>query len=483
MANQQAAASNIAAASSTSVSKPPKASTIVVGKDVLELLSSAMYVDPLSIYREYVQNAGDSIEDARALGLLKETEGRVDIAIDTDQRSLRVRDNGVGIPVAEAERRLLAIGASTKRGTRARGFRGVGRLAGLAYARSLTFRTRSRGDNEVAVIRWDCQRLKTALRDIEQDDDVASVMQRVVTVTKLPGDDWPEHFFEVELNDVIRTRRDSLLSPTQVRDYLEQVAPVPFDGRFSFGEEITTHLAPVRMGNLDIRINDAAEPVRRPFRDQFKVSATLDDELSELELITLPDLDGGIAAVGWLLHHGYLGSITVQARIGGLRARVGNVQVGADDLLTEIFPEARFNGWTVGEIHIIDPRILPNARRDNFEQNIHYSNVTAQLEPLGRQIARRARSASVARNEARKVEAKRLLESNFTGSATATADSKEAAVTVSQSTPASGSHIASDRGTKAQINFIKDVRTLMRRANLSVEDVRQALLHIIQTES
>lgn len=39
---------------------------IVIGKDVLELVSSAMYVDPLTIYREYVQNAADSIDEAQA---------------------------------------------------------------------------------------------------------------------------------------------------------------------------------------------------------------------------------------------------------------------------------------------------------------------------------------------------------------------------------------------------------------------------------
>ncbi len=42
----------------------------VVGKDVLELLSSSMYVNALSIYREYVQNSVDAIEEAIGVGLL-----------------------------------------------------------------------------------------------------------------------------------------------------------------------------------------------------------------------------------------------------------------------------------------------------------------------------------------------------------------------------------------------------------------------------
>ena len=44
------------------------ADEIVIGKDILELLSSSMYVDPMTIYREYAQNAADSIDEARAAG-------------------------------------------------------------------------------------------------------------------------------------------------------------------------------------------------------------------------------------------------------------------------------------------------------------------------------------------------------------------------------------------------------------------------------
>ncbi len=47
---------------------PATSDMITIGKDVLELLSSAMYVDPLTIYREYVQNAADAIDEIRANG-------------------------------------------------------------------------------------------------------------------------------------------------------------------------------------------------------------------------------------------------------------------------------------------------------------------------------------------------------------------------------------------------------------------------------
>src|SRR5258708_15421611 len=94
----------------------PITEDIVIGKDILELLAGAMYVDPLSIYREYVQNAVDAIEDAMEAGVYTSTDKpRIDVWIDQKSRSIRIRDNGVGMPRSEFTRRLTSIGASAKR--------------------------------------------------------------------------------------------------------------------------------------------------------------------------------------------------------------------------------------------------------------------------------------------------------------------------------------------------------------------------------
>ena len=53
---------------------------IFIGKDILELLSSSMYVNPLSIYREYVQNAVDSIESN------SRSQNKININIDYQKR-------------------------------------------------------------------------------------------------------------------------------------------------------------------------------------------------------------------------------------------------------------------------------------------------------------------------------------------------------------------------------------------------------------
>ena len=447
---------------------------------MLELLSSAMYVDPLSIYREYVQNAADAIDDARAAGsMAADVVGRVDITIDPIGRGIVIRDNGAGIPVQHAERRLLAIGASTKRGTRARGFRGVGRLAGLAYGRTLTFRTRSLGDDEVIELRWDCQRLKAALRDVTQSDDIGSVIERVVSVSRFDGADWPTSFFEVEVTDVVRTKRDALLSPAQVAEYLEQVAPIPFDPALSWGPQITEHLASVRMAALDICIGDLA-PLRRPLRDTFNVSDTVEDRFDELELLTATNLDGEIAAVGWVLHHGYRGSITIRSRIGGMRCRVGNVQIGGESLLEEIFPETRFDGWSVGEVHVLDPRIVPNARRDHFEQNLHFSNLTAQLEPVARRIAQRARSASIERNNVKRAAVRVTGPGVSTTTAAAPTPDGHVALDAGNSLGDSREASALPRGrlSASQQQALRRLRGFIRRNGLSLDDVIALVPHL-----
>src|SRR5262249_46280285 len=84
--------------------------------------------------------------------------------------------------------------------------------------------------------------------------------------------------------------------------------------------------------------------------------------------------------------------------------RSGNIQVGDHTLLEELFPEQRFNVWAVGEVHVIDRRIVPNGRRDHFEQNAHFHNLINHLAPTAREIARRCRTNSVRRNWLRQFE-------------------------------------------------------------------------------
>ncbi len=387
-------------------SNPLELNQIVVGKDILELISSAMYVDPITIYREYLQNAADSIDAAKTQGLFTDGQrGRVDIFIDPETRTVRIRDNGCGIAPTDFARRLTAIGASAKRGTQARGFRGVGRLAGLGYAQEVVFRSRSPGEPSVSELRWDCRKLKTSLRAADNNLEIGELIRSVVSIQLIEAGEYPDRFFEVELRGIVRLKSDRLMSAVAIGEYLSQVAPVPFAPEFQFGAQITEGLSSVvSLCELDLHVEGLDSPVYRPHRNEFVDDQKRTIVFENVELFGVPSIDGDVAAIAWILHHEYEGAIPSGALIKGLRLRSGNVQVGEHALLEELFPESRFNAWSVGEVHVIDKRIVPNGRRDHFEQNAHYHNLINHLGPTARNIARKCRTSSVRRKWLREFE-------------------------------------------------------------------------------
>jgi Histidine kinase-, DNA gyrase B-, and HSP90-like ATPase len=374
---------------------------VIVGKDVLELLSSAMYTDPLTIYREYIQNAVDAIDEAESEGLYKNgARARITILIDCGERTIRISDNGAGVPANSFARRLTAIGGSRKRGSNARGFRGVGRLCGLAYCEELIFRSKSSMAPRVWEVRFDCRRLKDLLNDSEFRGDVNDVMYETVKFETFEDPRRRSHFFEVELRQTSRVGNDVLLNQAAVRNYISQVAPLPFTTGFRFAGRIGAHLAKHHAGKTyNIYLNDEGHRVERPFTNSFAVKETRRDQFSEVQCFEVPGLDGSIDAVGWILHHSYQGTLPEHLGIEGLRLRLGNIQVGDSRVFASVFPEPRFNGWTVGEVHIVSKRLVPNGRRDQLEENIHKQNLLNHLISRGRAIAKLCRDKSAQRSK------------------------------------------------------------------------------------
>ena len=80
-----------------SFATPVTTEQVAIGHDILSLISSAMYVEPMIIYRELIQNAADAIDDAIELGVLKPGQGRAALAVDPLHRHVVMRDNGIGV--------------------------------------------------------------------------------------------------------------------------------------------------------------------------------------------------------------------------------------------------------------------------------------------------------------------------------------------------------------------------------------------------
>jgi hypothetical protein len=382
---------------------------LLVGKDILELLSTSMYIDPMSMYREYIQNSADAVDLAKSTGLLH-APGQVEIRIDQSARAVVIRDNGCGLGKEQFIHQLTALGGSKKRGTRARGFRGVGRLAGLAFCQELIFRSRQEGENTVHELRWDSREVRSLLRSADNSSDLREIVAKTIQTRDVSGRHWPERFFEVELRGVVRHRDDRLLNEDLVASYLAQVAPVSFSPEFKFGDQIRAFLEThgVRLGIIDVEIIGRGS-VHRPHRNSMAMGKAGETHFQELATIYTPGRDGDVAAATWILHHDYRGALPSNSLVEGWRFRCGDIQVGDNSLLQSHFPESRFNSWCVAETHVLDPRILPNGRRDHFEQNTFYFDLTNHLAPHARDVGQRCRNSSITRNLLRLIE-ERLIE-------------------------------------------------------------------------
>ena len=121
---------------------------VTVGPSILGLVTSGIYDDPLAIYREYIQNAVDELSPQNGV------EGKVEITIDPSQKRVSICDNGPGLTYQECLEDLVPISQSRKCLGRDRGFRGIGRLSGLAFAESVTFHTRASAREPVTRVVW-----------------------------------------------------------------------------------------------------------------------------------------------------------------------------------------------------------------------------------------------------------------------------------------------------------------------------------------
>lgn len=372
----------------------PRLSTLV-GGDILGLVTAGMHANPLVVFREYIQNAADAVT-ANSCG----ANGIVGVEIDPSARRVKIRDNGPGLSRDEAVRALVPLARSKKVPGADRGFRGIGRLSGLAFAETVTFLTRETGDRPVTRVAWNGPKLRKLAKETPR---LEQLIAESVSVDAIPGTDYPSHFFEVELSGVRRHVAGLLLNRAAVQNYIGEVCPVPISSQFPFVTRVEALLAEVAPPlELTVLLDDNPTPVTRPYGEYIRFSEELDDCFTEFEEVLVPSVDGdSCAAIGWIAHSSYLGAIPKEAGVRGIKARVGNIQVGDEAVFSHLFSEERFNRWCVGEVHVVDPAVLPNGRRDYFESGPHLRNLENRLGAVFRGIVTRCRKASSARNRKR----------------------------------------------------------------------------------
>ena len=368
----------------------------VVGSNLLSLVTSGIHTDPLSIYREYIQNAADSIaRSGAAIG------GRVDIAIDASAMRLSMRDNGPGLSHMQACKELLPIANSRKCYGTDRGFRGIGRLSGLGLSRTVAFLTRRNGEKRVTRICWDGDSLRRA---VAVAMPVKQVIEQCVTVETIPGNKYPGNFFQVEISGIARHVAGAVLNREAVRDYIGETCPVPFASNFPYVQRVREIFkSGIEPLELEIFLHGEKSPIKRRHGSKTFASGKREEKFTGFEKVTIPAQDReSDAAVGWIAHLSYAGTLAPNLGIRGIRARAGNIQIGGEGVFDHLFSEDRFNRWCVAEMHVLDPRIVPNGRRDYFEPSPHTRNLERHVRSVAQQVEKCCRSASRNRNNEKK---------------------------------------------------------------------------------
>lgn len=377
---------------------------IQVGKFTLESLTTGMYNNPEIVYREYIQNAVDSFDNAISQKLMTLDECRIEIIVDAEREEISIKDNGTGICKELAVKTLLDIGNSSKTHTSNRGFRGIGRLGGLSYCKKLSFCTTSQNEPEKTLVTFDCAKLKELLIPGQANEYDLQKVISAVTEVKVLSEQASAHYFIVKMEGVDDI--SSLLDIDFVKDYVAQVAPVPFRSRFYWGREIKTELekSNLNIAEYSIFVGNSFESlvqIYKPYKISVGVSARAGvdrDEIQGISYFDIKDSLNNVLAIGWYGELNFYGTVS-DDQISGIRIRQGNILIGDNKTLSPYFLETRFNNWCIGELYVISDDLIPNARRDGFESNKTFLDFCDCFrKTIGTDLGSKIRAASKARN-------------------------------------------------------------------------------------
>ena len=352
----------------------------IFGANILENLTTGMYQDSRIIYREYIQNACDQIDKAIKQGLLKKGEEEIYIELSPDTRTITITDNATGIAKSDFARTLSNIADSDKILGEDKGFRGIGRLCGLAYCSKLIFSSKTKGEKVISKMICDAEKMRKMINENEigEKHTAVEILDSINDFSEESTRDEMAHWFKVELIG-INLENTALLDFKGIKDYLSFVAPVPYKNTFIYRKEIYKHAKAlgVTIDEYNIRLN--GEPVLKEYKTNYR-TRNGEDEIFALEFNDMYDESKRLIAWSWVGVSTFKGVIDRDCLMRGIRLRKENIQIGNEDTLQPLFKEERGIHYFVGEVFGTSKDLIPNAQRDYFNENPMRKDFERQLK-------------------------------------------------------------------------------------------------------
>ena len=378
-----------------------------IGKNILENLTTGMYTDSRVAYREYVQNACDQIDKAVECGIVSSDIAEVAIFIDKAKRYISIEDNATGVKEDDFIAQLGDIANSDKKIGVDKGFRGIGRLCGLAYCRTLVFTTSYPGETVASQMSFDAKLMREMLI-ADKKYTVDEILDAIVT-TKTFADDPDKHYFRVELID-INSENTDLLDSAGVRDYLSFVAPVPYTNKFHYRHEIYEHARKLNcaIDEYKVTVNGAQlfkEYKTRLYEGADNAKKAYDDVFG----VEFKDFYDGKRLIAWAWYGLCRFEKAIPKALNpmyGFRLRQGNIQIGDNTAVASLFKEDRGNSYFIGEIFTVDRNLIPNSQRNYFNETPARITLENQLrEFFYEELHRLYHAANDTKNLYKKLEA------------------------------------------------------------------------------
>ena len=326
-------------------------------KHLLDQLMFSLYPEPKTIYREYIQNATDSILEAELDGIIEPNDGHISVDVNENKQEIRIWDNGKGLKKSEAETILKDISVSTKRDKEyAAGYFGIGKFVGAGYCSKMTFRTSSKGEKEISELTFDVLKIRSMLDDKNVNLSPNEVIDECTSFKILEKEDPDDHFFEVLLSQIKPEYVELLLTEDLIKEYLIQTAPIDFKAPFKTSlffsslekAEPETKEIVESLRYVKLTLNKSVD-IRKEYG--LKVDGT-EDKIKEIRFFILDDVKYGKLAWGWYAVTPFSTQISetnTSSLTRGLRLRIKNIQIGTESFFdgTEYFMPIRMESMVL----------------------------------------------------------------------------------------------------------------------------------------
>lgn len=344
-----------------------------------------MYENSYTVFREYIQNAADSIDKAIKNNIIEKDEAIIDISINPGKRKISIYDNACGIPKNIFHKKLSDIADSEKTRGEDKGFRGIGRLAGLAYCDKLIFVSSAYNESCKSIMEWDGAKLRDILNDNTLHPSASELVDSLITCHEEPCDS-EDHFFEVIMENVT-PESDDLLDEHAVIKYLSSVAPVDYSNTFIFRSKIYDFVKKKGLKldeyNIVLNGNDIHKPYITVLHEGIDGAKIKYDEIKDIEFREFYSKNGELLGWLWFAITNFEKQIPIINEMRGIRLRKENIQIGNAETLDYplFYKEPRGKYYFVGELFAVAPDLIPNARRDYFNKNSTLKEFEEKLYP------------------------------------------------------------------------------------------------------